>query len=94
MMIPEEGFSYTAGTPRQFTRSDLESPRTRGFCGTCGTHLLTRLPGRPLLVLKVGTLDDPGVYTGPQIAIFTCDKQPFHVIADGLPTADKLPPRS
>lgn len=92
MMIPEGGFSYTKGTPQQFTRSDLDTPRTRDFCGTCGTHLLTRLPGRPLLVLKVGTLDDPTSYTGPEMAIFTCDRQSFHVIADGVPTADKLPP--
>ncbi|WP_299413224.1 GFA family protein [uncultured Sulfitobacter sp.] len=92
MMIPEDAFNYTKGIPQQFSRSDLETPRTRDFCGNCGTHLLTRLPGRPLLVLKVGTLDDPKAYTGPEMAIFTCDQQPFHVIAEGLPTADKLPP--
>jgi len=92
MMIPEEGFSYTNGVPAQFTRSDLETARTRDFCGRCGTHVLTRLPGRPVLVLKVGTLDDPGAYSGPEMAIFTCDIQDFHVIAEGLPTADKLPP--
>ena len=92
MMIPTEGFSYTKGAPQTFTRSDIEAPRTRDFCSTCGTHLLTRLPDRPVLVLKVGTLDDLKDYTGPQMAIFTCDKQDFHVIADGVPTAHKRPP--
>ena len=93
MMMPEEGFRYTSGTPAQFTRSDIETPRTRDFCANCGTHILTRLPGRPMVVLKVGTLDDPGVYAGPQAAIFMCDTQDFHVVADGVPTFDKLPPR-
>lgn len=93
MMMPEDGFSYTKGTPAQFTRSDLDAPRTRDFCSNCGTHILTRLPGRPALVLKVGTLDDPKAYGGPQVAIFTCDQQDYHQIADGLPTFDKLPPR-
>ena len=93
MMMPEEGFRYTSGTPSQFTRSDIETPRTRDFCGNCGTHILTRLPGRPMVVLKVGTLDHPGVYSGPQAAIFMCDTQAFHVVAEGVPTFDKLPPR-
>ena len=26
------------------------------------------------VILKVGTLDDPGVYGGPQMAIYTMDK--------------------
>jgi len=25
MLMPPDGFSYTKGTPKQFTRSDLES---------------------------------------------------------------------
>ena len=29
----------------------------------------------------------------PQMAIFTVDKQPFHVIPDGLQTFEGLPPR-
>ena len=93
LTMAEDGFSYTSGTPASFTRSDIENPRTREFCGTCGTHLVTRLPGRPVVVLKVGTLDDPSVYAGPQMAIFACDRQPYHVIADGVPIADKMPAR-
>ncbi len=92
MLFAADDFHYTKGAPSQFTRSDLKVARTRDFCPTCGTHLVTRLPDRPALVVKVGTLDDPADYDGPQMAIFCCDKQPFHVIAPGLPTADKLPP--
>jgi hypothetical protein len=93
MMMAADGFRYTQGTAVQFTRSDLENPRTREFCGTCGTHIITRLPDRPTVVVKVGTLDDPSAYAGPSMAIFTCDIQPFHVIADGVPRADKRPVR-
>ncbi|MEC9432294.1 MAG: GFA family protein [Pseudomonadota bacterium] len=94
MMMPEDGFAWTQGTPATFTRSDIESPRTREYCPTCGTHMTTRLPGRPLVVVKVGTLDDPaGAYGGPTLAIFTCDAQPFHEIPEGMPSFEKLPTR-
>jgi len=66
---------------------------TREFCGECGTHLTTRPRGLPLIVLKVGTLDDPGLFGAPQMAIYAVDKQPFHVIPDGLQTFERLPPR-
>src|SRR6516165_9247161 len=88
-----QDFRYTSGEPRKFSRSDLESPVTREFCGECGTHLTTRRPGLPLVVLKVGTLDDPSLFGTPHMAIYTVDKQPFHVIPDGLQTFERLPPR-
>ena len=45
VLMPPDGFSYTKGTPKQFTRSDLEDAVTREFCAECGTHLTTRPPG-------------------------------------------------
>jgi len=39
------------------------------------------------------TLDDPGLFGKPQMAIFTVDKQPFHQIPDGLPAFERLPKR-
>jgi hypothetical protein len=93
MLMPPDGFSYTAGTPKQFTRSDLERAVTREFCAECGTHLATRRPGLAAVILKVGTLDDPSLFGGPQMAIYTIDKQAFHQIPDGLPTFERLPKR-
>jgi hypothetical protein len=93
MLMPAEGFSYTKGTPKQFTRSDLERAVTREFCAECGTHLVTRRPGLAFVVLKIGTLDDPGQFEGPKMAIYTVDKQPFHMIPEGLPTFERLPKR-
>jgi hypothetical protein len=71
MLIAPQGFRYTSGQPRKFSRSDLESPVTREFCGECGTHLTTRRPGLPLVILKVGTLDNPSLFGTPQMAIYT-----------------------
>lgn len=95
MLMPKDGFHYTQGEPAQFSRSDLEVAVTREFCPTCGTHLLTRLPApRQEVVIKIGTLDDPVAnYGGPKIAIYCCDKQPYHLVPDGLPEFERLPPR-
>lgn len=93
MLLPRDGFGYTRGQPGTFTRSDLEKPVTREFCGTCGTHLITQSRNFDAVVLKIGTLDDPTLFGQPQMAIFTVDRQPFHLIADGLPQFERLPPR-
>ena len=88
--MPIPGFKYTKGTPKQFARKDLEKPATREFCPECGTHVVTRAPGFPAVILKVGSLDDPKVFK-PTMAIYTCDKQPFHRIPEGIPTFERLP---
>jgi hypothetical protein len=92
MLMPTGGFSYTKGRPKTFTRSDLARPVTREFCAECGTHLATRPAGMDAVVVKVGTLDDPAAFGAARMAIFTVDKQPFHLIPDGVPTFERLPP--
>src|SRR4051812_49532584 len=93
LLMPADGFRYTKGTLKQFTRRDLDRPVTREFCADCGTHLVTRVPGLPAAVVKVGTLDEPSLFGGPKMAIYTVDKQPFHQIPAGLPAFERLPPR-
>jgi hypothetical protein len=88
--MPVASFTYTKGMPKQFTRSDLERPVTREFCANCGTHVVTR-PQRPVVIIKVGSLDDPSLFGGPDFAIFTIDKQSFHQIPAGLPTYERRP---
>ena len=90
--MPEAGFAFTKGKPRPFARADLETPVTREFCGTCGTHLLTRAPGLPgAVLLKVGPLDDPGVFDGPQMAIYHAEAQPFHSVPEGCAVFERAP---
>ncbi|SHK68817.1 Uncharacterized conserved protein [Bradyrhizobium lablabi] len=93
VVMPIDGFKFTKGSPKKFARSDLEGAVTREFCAECGTHMTTLRPGLPAAILKVGTLDDPGLFGSPQMAIYTVDKQPFHVIPEGLPAFERLPQR-
>lgn len=93
MAMPAEGFRYTKGEVKSYARPDKENAVTREFCANCGTQIVARRPGFPPVVLKVGTLDDPTHFGGPQMAIFTEDAQPFHVVAEGVMKFDQLPPR-
>ena len=92
LLVPEAGFSITQGAPASFTRPNLAGAVTRSFCGTCGTHLVTRRPGLDGVIVKVGTLDEPALFGGPRAAIFVAQKQPFHCIPDDLPHFEGLPP--
>jgi hypothetical protein len=94
MIMGADGFKYVQGEPRQFSRQNLEGGVTREFCGTCGTHILTRSPlDTSMVVLKIGTLDDPKTYEGPQAAIWTADAQPFHRIPEGIANFKGFPGR-
>jgi hypothetical protein len=90
--MPEAGFTWTKGSPKPYRRGDLATPVTREFCSECGTHILSKAPGLPGAVLiKVGTFDDPSVFAGPQMVIYTIDKQTFHHSPDGVPTFERVP---
>ena len=94
LAMPVSGFRWTQGTPKGFRRKDLEPARavTREFCAECGTHLVSRAPALPAAVmLKVGTLDDPSLFGGPQMIIFTIDKQAFHHVPPGVPAFERFP---
>jgi hypothetical protein len=91
MAVPVGGFAYTTGTPKQFTRSDLDRPVTREFCAECGTHIATRPQGFPAVIVKIGTLDDPKAFGGPNMAIYTIDKQSFHHVPSGIASFERLP---
>jgi hypothetical protein len=91
MGFPKDGFSYTKGQAKAFQRKDLENGVIREFCPECGTHLVSKPAAMPLALIKVGTLDDPSVFEMPQMAIYLCDKQPFHQVPDGIPTFDRMP---
>lgn len=87
-----EGFAYTQGEPKAFSRSDLDAPVVREFCGECGTHLVSKPPSLPgVFILKVGTFDDPSVFGNPEMAIFLCDKQSFHQVPEGCASFERGP---
>jgi hypothetical protein len=89
--MPAVGLAYRKGVPKSFTRGDIEHPVTREFCPNCGTHMNTRIAGSAVVIVKVGTLDDPSLFGSPDVAIFTIDKQAFHSVPAGMPTFERLP---
>jgi len=91
VIISEENFKWTKGTPSIFERSDLEKPRTRFFCGNCGTHICVKSPPRPgMLVLKIGSLDDHSWFK-PESAIYCLDQQSYHMIPEDVPKYERTP---
>lgn len=89
--MPKAGFKYTKGGPQKFARPELDTPVSREFCGNCGTQMLSQAPQlADVMLIKVGTMDDPSMFS-PDIAIFTCDKQDFQPIPEGMPAFDKMP---
>jgi hypothetical protein len=88
--LPAAAFQVTKGTVAEFTRSDIPNPVTRKFCPTCGTALGSLAAGGTMMVVKVGTMDDPSGFR-PQAAIYTIDKQPFHQIPEGVAAFERLP---
>ena len=90
--MPTGGFNYIQGEPKRFARTDLANAVTREFCGSCGTHLTSLPPSLPdLTIVKVGTMDEPAAFEGPEMAIYCLDKQDFHVIPEGMPTFERFP---
>lgn len=92
MAMPEAGFRYTKGQPQQYTRSGLEGANTREFCPDCGTPLLTRAPAlKGAVIVKVGSLDDPALFGGPQIVMQTADAHSFNLLPEGVPAFPRFP---
>ena len=80
------------GEPKTFQRPDLENGVVREFCSNCGTSLTSMPPGMPdVVILKVGTMDDPAEYGEPDMAFYCIEKQPFHYLREGMMTFERFP---
>ncbi len=91
MRFDRDSFTVLSGTMKSFQRTDIDHAVTRYFCGNCGTGIATETPKRPgAIIVKVGTFDDPTIYK-QGAAIFTCDKQDYHHIPDGVPVFSGRP---
>ena len=92
MAVDAKGFQFTKGTPRSFNKNDRLGSPTRHFCEACGVHLTARSERAPSAVLiKVGTLDDPSVFEGPQLVTWTSEMQKFHVLPSDVPAHPEFP---
>jgi hypothetical protein len=92
MAVDAKTFQFTKGTPRSFNKNDRSGAPTRHFCEACGVQLTARSELAPGGVLvKVGTLDDPGVFEGPQLVTWTSEMQKFHLLPPGVPAHPEFP---
>lgn len=91
MAVHAAGFSYTKGTPSVFRKAGSNTVAARDFCQECGTQIASRRDGMDLVMVKIGTLDDPAATRGPSVAIFTAERQPYQPIPEGMPQFPALP---
>jgi len=92
LVVGADSFRTTKGEPRSFQRV-ADSPK-RDFCADCGTQLTARSHRAPGVVLiKVGTLDDPALSKGPDAVFWTSEKQDFHLLPPDAPAHASLPGR-
>jgi hypothetical protein len=89
MAMPVDGFEITKGAVKDYKREDLERGVTRQFCPNCGTHLFTRAPGFPAVIIKVGSMDDPSQFGKADSANWVEDAQPYHRLPDDMPVHQK-----
>ena len=89
MLMPPERLPLRERDAQTFTRSDLDQPVTREFCENCGTHLDHARPDLPLVILRSERSTTRACSARPQMAIYTIDKQPFHMIPEGVPAFER-----
>lgn len=87
-----DGFHYTQGEPATYQHGP-EAP-TREFCGRCGVHIAARSPKAPGgIILKVGVLDDPTAFEGPDMVLWTDHSQAFHHLPPAVRAFPRFPGR-
>ena len=90
--MPAAGFKYTKGTPSQFTRSDLDSPVTREFCGNCGTQVLSKAPVLPdVMLIKVGHDGRPDPVQPRHGDLHRATSKTSTTMPDGMPSFERMP---
>ena len=91
MGMPESGFSYTSGRRSRSGARTSRSP-SRASSAPSAARTCSRVrPAFGAVMLKVGTLDDPSVFGGPQLAIYTIEKQAFHHVPPGITSFERFP---
>ena len=92
MAVDVKTMAFTKGVPESFNKKDQPWSPTRHFCKTCGVHLTARSERAPSAVLiKIGTLDDPSQFEGPQAVTWTSEMQKFHVLPPDVPAYPEFP---
>ena len=73
LQVPEGGVEIDGDVRRLSATGGSGRPSTHAFCPACGTRLTHQIKGRPVVVIKPGTLDDPS-WIRPAGHIFTASR--------------------
>jgi hypothetical protein len=91
-LAPKAAFEVTQGEPSRYTsKGDSGASVTRVFCGTCGSPLWSEPEAGPYAPVKLGALDDASALS-PQIHLYVSSAPPWHLMHEGLPKFEKMPP--
>ena len=92
LMFPRAAAKITGSPKFHETSADSGNITRRAFCANCGSPLLGDSSGMPeLLIVFVGSLDDPGRFA-PQAVVFHAHAQPWDVVDPAMPTFSTVPP--
>ncbi|MBF9033209.1 aldehyde-activating protein [Rhodobacterales bacterium HKCCE2091] len=73
LQVPDGGVELDGPTARLSATGGSGRPATHTFCTGCGTRITHQIEGRPVIVVKPGTLDDP-TWIRPAGHIFTASR--------------------
>lgn len=94
IVVDAASFRYSSGTPQRFTHPDHPEGSERHFCARCGVHLSARSDkAEGVVLIKVGSLDDPSAVGKLQVVVWTSEMQPFQCLPEGVPAFPRFPER-
>src|SRR5213083_1636881 len=92
--------TFTGGCYCGDVRYQCEGPpllRGLCYCRTCQAisggagNLYMAVEAKSFQLIKVGTLDDPVVFEGPQMVTWTSEMQKFHLLPSDVPAHPEFP---
>jgi len=85
IFVPADALRMVKGAPKfHTTTTDSGNLAQRGFCPDCGSPLMAKSSGHPLLIVYAASLDDPSWHR-PTRDVFTASAQPWDHMDPGLP---------
>ncbi len=91
LMIESNCFEVAGDLQAYVVTGDSGKPVARWSCARCASGIYLEGEADPgYIFLKVGSLDDAG-WVNPEMHIYTCAKQPWIEIHDGLPQYERAP---
>ncbi len=91
MMVPGEAFSLQGELRYYDKATDAGNTVSRGFCGVCGSAVVSTNTGMPgLFFVRASSLDDPNDFT-PRMVVYTSRAPTWASIDGALPTFAEMP---